>query len=115
MQVKIKSSKAGRAVSADFDFGATLDETVEIFGVKVVHGRAVQKLKIAVQDYGRGLLEADGEDALTDEEVVEKLMVWKPGITAPRSRDKKTSIINKVRQLSPEERAQLIAELQAEQ
>jgi hypothetical protein len=99
----------GPAVTFQYDFGDTSEETNARFGDEIVYALAKRALVIAVQGHARGLLRS-GKSV---EEIQEALNEWKPG--APRA---KMSTEDKLRaewlKMSPEDRANLLREFQGE-
>ena len=102
--------KDGRSVNFDYEFGDTLQATLDLFGEKIVHDYALRGLVVAAQGRARGLLKAG---KISEDEIRAEMAKWKPG----EARVVK-SAAEKIRELSeklsPEERAQLLKEIKAQ-
>ena len=69
--------------SMHYDFGETLQESVDLFGENVVHSAFASDARISLQGLIRGALDR-GEDP---EGIATRLASWKPGVTMPRISD----------------------------
>jgi len=71
--IKTRSPKSGREVEFDRNLGATLAETVALFGEDVTHSMATAQIEIRIQGAVRSALDAgygkgkDGNPTVTDE------------------------------------------------
>lgn len=96
--------------SFEFDFGDTAAEAIESFGDDQVLDSFVAGQTVACQNIIRRHLEA----GCTAEEVSEKMTAWVPGYTLERIVDPVAKAKNIFLNMDADERAQLMAELQAQ-
>jgi len=82
MQINITSKKTNRSLTVDYDFGADLDEAIQIHGEQVVFDHYVADGKVVAQAVVRGALN-NPETSL--EAAAEKFKGWKLGVAAPRA------------------------------
>ena len=76
MEVKASNPKTEQEAVVEYDFGATVDEAVELFGADVVHDYFVGQAKVRLQAGLRACME-QGRDP------VDYAKQWKPGVKAP--------------------------------
>lgn len=101
--------REGPAVSFEYDFGSTPEETNEIFGADIAHSFARRGIIIAAQGYARGLLKS-GKSV---EEVQEAFKTWKPG--EPRAKmSPEERLKAEWMKMSPEDRERMLRELTGE-
>jgi len=74
--VKTTSKKTNREMEVEYDFGATLEDSVAKFGADVVHSKFVDSAIIALQAAVRTALDA----GKTEAEVLQKVQNWKLGV-----------------------------------
>lgn len=111
MNATIVTTKTAESAEIEFPyvFGETMDELTERFGSDVVLSYALRGLVVAVQGHARGLIKS-GKSA---EEIAAVMADWKPG--APRvSKSAEDKAREQLAALTPEQRATLLKELQAE-
>lgn len=107
----ISATKTGvdRTVTVDYEFPTTLQGLIEKFGEEAVLGAATGQFTINIQALIRRHFDK------SQDEIQELVNAWLPGVRGPVSRatpfEKATSQLGK---LSPEEKAELLARLQAE-
>lgn len=107
----ISATKTGtdKVVTVDYVFPTTLPALVEKFGEDAVLGAATGQFTINIQALIRRHFDK------SQDEIQELVNSWMPGVRGPVSRatpfEKATSQLGK---LSPEEKAELLARLQAE-
>lgn len=78
MEVKVKSTKTGRELAVDYDFGGTTTaELVEKHGEEVVFNAVIAQWKIGLQAAIRSTLDND-ENSIEDAKAVGA--EWKPGV-----------------------------------
>ena len=77
MEVKAKNTKTGGECTVEYDFGADLDASVELFGSEKVYDGFLANAKVGLQSGLRACLAA-GKDCQ------EFANTWKPGVRAPR-------------------------------
>lgn len=108
-KIEATETKTGRKCEVFYDFGANTTEAVEKFGDKVVHSNFVGKSVITAQAILRRAMKAKK----TDEEIAEIIKNWKPGVAVERSFDPLAAAMKKFDDMTPEEQAKYIADLQA--
>jgi hypothetical protein len=82
IKIEVTSPKTGREVILDMDFGTSFEDRVEKFGKDVVDSSAVRQWATDAGNAARRYL---NNAALTIEQVLEKMAIWKPGVAMPRS------------------------------
>lgn len=100
-----------REVTVDYNFGDSgLEASVSLFGETVVHNVFVANGVIKLQAYIRSLINQD--ERLTNDQIDEKVEAWtlKPRAMVDKVSKAKKALDN----LTPTERAELIAEHNAE-
>ena len=103
----IKATKNDNTATISYDFGATVDESVELFGADVVYAGFTKSATITAQANMRRLLEAGG----SEEDVQAKMNDWKPGVVARRTKDPVGAIKNKFANLDSDAQKALIKAL----
>jgi len=85
--MKIRAPKVGRSIEVSRDFGASLEDTVELFGAETVHNAAVQQLVIRCQAASRSALETlnDKDDPnsgfmYSEDEAADIASTYMPGV-----------------------------------
>ena len=107
--VKAKVTMEGGEVREgilQYDFGDGLSDAIEKFGDEVVFTNAVAQMKIGLQARMRAYL-AEGKD------VASLAAMWKPGVQLPKSVDPVAAVKGAFATMSDEEKAALIAQIQA--
>ena len=101
-----------RTLELEYDFGATIEESVEKFGEDVVHGYFLKGIKVGLQAYIRRMLKEDK----SDDEILASLDSWTPGVRAPRvaGAGSTKKLLTQFAKMSPEKQAELLASLQAQ-
>ncbi len=112
------------SVSADYDFGADIDEATKLFGSEVVHSLFRQAAIVnfqallrrnAVTDVKDDAGKPTGEVILhTSEEVaaVEAIINWKPGVSTRITTSPREKAMAALAKMSSEDRLALLAELE---
>ncbi len=96
-----------RTATVDFDFGGTLDESIEMYGADTVHRLFVQKARIAIQDAGRAIL----SDTEKGEEDVRNAIAEFTFEGGTRRKSKVDKLVSAVSALSEEEKRAILAQL----
>lgn len=124
MECTVKSKKVGREITVDYDFGANLEEAIEKFGPQAVHNHFVASAKLSVNSLVRPMLEAGfefdeatgavigGEPANTDEAIHTVVSTYKIPDKTGRSGGGTAALITKLKGMSAEKRAEILALLQ---
>lgn len=111
ISANIKNEEDGttlkRTCTVDFDFGATLEESVEMYGADTVHRLFVQKARISIQDAGRAIL----SDVNKDENDVRTAIDSFTFEGGTRRKSKVDKLVSAVSQLSDEEKRAILAQL----
>ncbi len=106
MTVNAKVGKDGKVYAAEVDLGSNLTEAVKLFGDEVVFSNFKAHATVAAQSAMRTLINNSKNQAAITKEMAE----WKPGIRkAAKSAVEK--IRDKAKNLTPEQRAELLAAL----
>lgn len=115
-EISVKAPKVERNFESTYDFGATLEEAVELFGEDVVFAGFVSSGVIDAQNFIRLRLEKKTEEggfSYSDDAISADFAEWKPGI---KSRER-ISPLDKIKKalgsLSEEQKAALLASLGA--
>jgi len=105
--VSCKNPSVERDLSIDYNFGATLEEAVEMFGAEVVFSGFVADAKVGLQAYVRARLGKTDEEFMTDEQIIAEAEAWKPG-QRKQAADPMAKLQALLAKLSPEQRAALL-------
>ena len=100
------------SVSVDYDFGDNLQEAVELFGDDVVFSRFKAAAVVDLQALIRRHL--GGEKPKTAEEIQALVSEWKPGVSKRVRKSTTEKAQDLIGQMSAEEKAALLASLQAD-
>ena len=117
MECTVKSKKADRDITIDYDFGSDLADFVEKFGEAAAYNHAVASAKLSVNSFVRPMLEAAGEDGTqthSDEQIRSALGAWVLPDKTGRTVDKAAKILKLMSALSPEKKAEILAALSGE-
>ena len=110
---EIKASKkidgVDKAAAIAYDFGDTLKDSVEKFGEAVIFTNFKRTAVITAQAAMRRMLEG----GKTEEQIVEAMGTWKPGVALDRTVDPVGSLVSKFDSYSKEEQDEIIKKLKA--
>ena len=87
VNVKVKSKKTDREVTFERNFGATLEDSVALFGADVVHDTFVAQVVIRAQSVARNMLDDfanDGTVKFTSAQAIEAGVAYTPGVARAR-------------------------------
>ena len=101
-----------RKIDIEFDFGGSSARAVELFGEDAVYNGFVRGAKVALQGFVRAKL---SDPELGDEEILVAVSEWKPGARATRATSKTSKLEKLLAGMDADEKAGLIAKLQAMQ
>jgi hypothetical protein len=106
---KTKVGDETREATMVYNVGEDVHEDIEMFGEKSVHDGFTDDLIIALQGKMRACL----TQGMGQEEIVNFLAGWKPGVTLTRSVDPVAELIRRYKagEMSDEDKAKLVAEL----
>jgi len=107
MTVNARTTKSERVVSASYDFGATLAESVELFGENVVHGVFIDQAVIRLQ----ALLRRCIEDEVGDKDIEAKVAAWKMTVGGRERKSAAEKVQDLLGKMSPEQKAELLKSL----
>jgi hypothetical protein len=107
--IATKSPKTGRSATVTFNYGDTAAETIEMYGDAVVNSNFIASDVINVQGIVRRML----DKGKTEAEIQAKISTRKPGIALSREVDHEAAFLVSFAQLSPEDQAKKIEEMQA--
>lgn len=99
--------RAGAVFTANIDLPETIDEAREKWGDEITFSHLNANIVIAAQGAMRALIR---KDTATPETVQVGMADWKPGVKA-RGKSAKEKAMDLFSSLSPEEKAELLAEL----
>lgn len=102
-----KDEHKGRVVSTQYDFGASLAESVELFGESVVHGVFIDQAVIRLQ----ALLRRCIEDEVADKDIQAKVAAWKMTVGGRERRSAAEKVQDLLGKMSPEQKAELLKSL----
>ena len=112
MTVTARTTKAehkGRVVSTSYDFGSTLEESIEKFGENVVHGVFIDQSVIRLQ----ALLRRCIEDAVADKDITAKVEAWKMTVGGRERKSAVEKVNDLLGKMSPEQKAELLRSIRA--
>ena len=107
MTVNARTTKSERVVSASYDFGATLAESVELFGENVVHGVFIDQAVIRLQ----ALLRRCIEDEVGDKDIEAKVAAWKMTVGGRERKSAAEKVQDLLGKMSPAQKAELLKSL----
>ena len=126
IQVEAKTAEFESPIAVDYDFGDNLEEAVEKFGAEVVYTNFKQSAIISLQSNMRGKFRSLESKAQKEGKVVDwtdtewrdnatlEAQVaadgWKPGIRTATGKSKEEKARDLLGQLTPEQRAALLAQ-----
>lgn len=111
MKFKIKRSKQDKnPIEVNFEFGDDIGNAVELFGEKVVFGLFVTATKQQLSDYVRKTLEKN--EGLNQTAIQNLVNEWSPAVEKRSAANVKRAL-KTVNELSPEEKAALLAQISA--
>ena len=102
-----KINDVDKVAAVAYDFGATLEESVEKFGSDVVFTNFKRTAVITAQAAIRRMLEG----GKSEEEIISAMSSWKPGVALERTVDPVASLVGKWDSYSPEEQANILKTL----
>jgi|TARA_Y100000310_G_scaffold73040_1_gene69183 hypothetical protein len=108
-QVSAKTEVDGKVVgpvTVNYDFGATTEEKIKLFGEDCTNSNAEASMTVALQDIIRNGLKA-GKSAAAIQKTVSE---WKPGVKR-KARSKAEKVRDEFASLSAEEKKALLAQL----
>ena len=107
---KGKKDEVEHTITVSYDFGDSLEESVDLFGGAIVHAKFKASAKIDAQAKIRRDVAA-GKDA---NEIQASFLSWKPGMPVERkTRDPEEVLIGKWRDMSEDDRANMLRRLRA--
>lgn len=117
-KVEAKLSTSDRVFSTDYDFGDNLDEAVAKFGAETVYTKFKQSSIIDLQSViRRHLAGTENKDGTvtekTDDEIRAAIADWEPGSKTVVRKSPLEKAREQLGKLSDEEKAALLAQLQA--
>ena len=110
--VAAKLKDSDHSITIPYNFGANLEEAIELFGEDVVFQKYRQSAIVDLQAAIRRHLQP-GEDGKvkSDDEIINALSEWKPGLTTRTRKSAKDKAMEALTKMSAEERQALMAEL----
>ena len=111
VEVTAKVNEDGDKTTVTYDLPDSLEDLVERFGEQVIVNQAKANITIGLQNFIRSTSRPDKDgNVKTDEEVQAAVTAWMPGTRAPaKSKTEKAKELFAA--LTPEQRAELLAEL----
>lgn len=115
-KVAFKLKEQSEATEVEYDFGDTLEEGIEKFGKEVIWNRAKSALVIDLQALGRRLIEfnADPKNKDKQKDIQAEAAAWKPDVRNVVRRTAGERAQDAIASMSQEEKAKLLAQLQAQ-
>lgn len=102
-----KEEDKGRVVSTTYNFGGTLEESLELFGEAVVHGVFIDQAVIRLQ----ALLRRCISDSVADKDIQAKVDVWKMTVGGRERKSASEKVHDLLGKMSPEQKAELLKSL----
>lgn len=90
--------------SVEYDFGANLDEAVEVFGADIVYAQFKQNATIALQ----GIMRRAIQSGKSGDELQAAVAEWKPGVRTRTGKSPADKIKTLLAGKSPEEIAEIL-------
>lgn len=111
MEVNVSHPKSGKTTTVNYDFGETLEDSVDLFTAEVVHGVFVQQGVVKVQALVRGML---GKDA-TQEEIEKRVAEYKIGavnrVPGGKKGNKEANLLAYLADLPDDKKAEFLAKV----
>ncbi len=115
MECTVKSKKADRMITVDYDFGSDIMDFIEKFGEVAAHNHAVASAKLSINSLVRPMLEAvdetTGEFVNSADAIHAAVSTYKLPDKTGRQVDKGAKAMELLNALSPEKRAEILAAL----
>ena len=109
VMIEATEKGSGKKIIVSYNFGTSLADAVEKFGEDVVLSGFRRTSVITAQGIMRRLAKAGKSDA----EIQDAITAWKPGVAMERVMDPVATLKARIANMTPEERAKILAELQA--
>ena len=102
-----------REVNVNYDFGNSMEEMAEKFGVDTVYANAKAQMTINLQAaMRRWATPKEGEPTLSDEEIQAQAAKWQPGNKQVARKTKSEKVADLLAAMTPDEKRALFAKLQ---
>ena len=108
--VSAKLKDSDRVVTVQYDFGDTVEESVNLFGADVVHSRFLSAAVVDLQALIRRGIKA----GKSDEEIAQMVAAWKPGVKTVTRKAPTEKIKDIFAGLSPEQKKEMLKQLREE-
>lgn len=105
----VSAKKGDTTVSVSYDFGDTLEESVALFGDKVVQDGFLSNAVIGLQAFIRGMIER----GFNAETITARAAQWKPGVSNRVPVDPIAAVEAAFAKMAPEARLNFLQALQA--
>lgn len=105
--VSCKNPSVERSISIDYNFGANLAESIELFGEEAIFNGFVADGKVGLQAFVRARLGKTEEEYMTDEQIIAEAEAWKPG-QRKQAADPMAKLQALLAKLTPEQRAAIL-------
>ena len=107
---KGKKDEVEHTISVIYDFGEVLEDSVDMFGGALVHA----KFKASAKIDGQAKIRRDVGAGKSAEEIQESFLTWKPGMpTERKAKDPVDVLIGKWKDMSEDDRANMLRRLKA--
>jgi hypothetical protein len=117
--IKVSVPELEIDVTVQKNFGANLEESVDLFGEEVVHNTAVRQFKIGAQALVRAALKTKDSDGnvvpsnISQEDLQAKVDAWTPGVIQRSGKSKVERTAESIENMSEADRAELMEKLKA--
>jgi len=105
--MQITAKKDGKSATIEYDFGVNLSEMTEKFGEDVVFTNARKSFVITAQAAMRRMIDV----GKSDEEIQEKMKLWKPGVALERTTDPVAALMRSWGSMNDKQKAEILAKL----
>ena len=106
MKIVAKLGKDGKEYNAEYLFGDSLDQMVNLFGKEIVYNKAKAAMIVDIQGTMRAAIKANK----SAKDIADSVAKWKPGVRKP-GKSPVAKVQEHFAKLSPEERRNLLREL----
>lgn len=106
--------KEKESVAVTYNMPTTLDEARSMFGDEVVLSKCLDSVTIDIQANVRRMVVKEGKDAMTPEQIQQKISQYKPSAQSAVRRTPTEKVGDLLGRMSAEEKALLVAKLQAD-
>ena len=109
--ITCKNTQTDEAITVHYNFGSTLQETIDKYGEDVVHYHVCKKFATSMRNRVY-LIFTQGDEPLSSEKALAEMGAWKPTVTQGRAKKSLTdTALDAYAKMSPEDRKAFMDDL----